>query len=347
MDSPLPSLEVWNAFRSRFSAEYFDVLANDTVKTIAKWNTDILFSSAPILMYGIDSSLLKLFTRTILSRIFDSNAHEVPKDAEYQYTNGSVKTTANYQYTSNYIEIDMSRIISGEKTFITEFLYKHIGSMKNIYQDKHVVVLHNVQTMTPLTWFSLRRPLETLSKNVIFIMTTPSLNNIDTTIRSRMMHVKATVSPEAMESFFEVFVDKMKIDCEKEIVLDPQDQLSYNIILLSRYFNPSQTIVSNVDNRLIAFLDDLLKETNMFKAIEKIRLFGYKILHFNVPLAYIMKKTIDYVANAKKYKKQKYCVHEIISLSASLEHKSLSIHRHILVFENYFLKLYKILCMKA
>jgi hypothetical protein len=349
--APLPSLEVWKTFRDRFSTDYFDILANDTIKVISKWDKDMLFSSAPILMFGIDGSLLKLFTRTLLCRIFQTNVNEVPKDAEYQFTNGSVKCIAKYSYTANYIEIDMSRIGSGEKTFITEFLYKHIGSTKHINQEKHVVVLHNVHTMTSLTWFSLRRPLEMLSKNVIFIMTTPTLNKIDATIRSRMMHVKATVGEEAMGSFFEVFVDKMEIndgiDSEKEIELDSQDHLSYNILLLSRYLDPTYTLTTNnVDTKIVTFLDEILKETNLLKVVERIRAFGYKILHFNVPLAYIMKITIEYVAEHKKFKKKNDIIQEVIALSANLEHKSLSIHRPILVFENYFLKLYKLLCIK-
>lgn len=335
-------LETWSKFQKNFVPRYFDILGNDRLKKLSKWSSTDLFESPHILFYGNEPTYLALCVEAVLRKMFNVDSCVVPKKAEFLFNNASVKHTAIYKHTDQWIEVDMSKISSGEKTFLTEFLYKHIGFTKNIHQEKHVIVLTNVHTMSSHSWFSLRRPLESLSRNVVFLMTTPTLNKIDSTIRSRFMHVHCSISPDDIGIFFENFVEDLDISCERDIELDVDKSLCHNILELSKYVENSpqnnNDKESYIDEKLENFVKDLLREKNLLKALENIRSFGYRILHFDIPLAVIMKYTIKILSKNKKCVKH---IHDIVSHAALMQHKSLGMHRHILVFENFFIYIYK------
>jgi len=329
MHSIVQTGKFWNEFQKDFPDKYFETLANKNILQIASMTQEELFNSPHVLLFGNEVSILKLYVHALLCRVFKKNI--ISKTAEFEYTNNSSKYTCNYKYSDVHLEIDMQEIISSERQFISEFIYKHIGNTRNIYQQKHIVVIHNIQSMTDATMFSLRRPLEQFSNNILFIVTTKSLSRIESAILSRFMYIKCRIEPDNLENFFEMFVSNKEI--EGTIEIDPTDGLTHNLLSLS--ISETQ---DNIKNRLENFIDELLKEKNVSKACELIRSFGYKILHFNVPLATIMKITVNKLMNNKHFKNN---IVEIVTLSANLEHKSLSLGKPILIFENYFLEIYK------
>ena len=329
MHSVLQTGKCWNEFQKDFPDKYFETLANKNILQIASMTQEELFNSPHVLLFGNEVTILKLYVHALLSKVFQKNV--ISKIAEFEYTNNSSKYTCNYKYSDVHLEIDMQEIISSERQFISDFIYKHIGNTRNIYQQKHIVVIHNIQSMTDATMFSLRRPLEQFSNNILFIVTTKSLSRIESAILSRFMYIKCRIEPDNLENFFEMFVSNKEI--EGTIEIDPTDGLTHNLLSLS--ISETQ---DNIKNRLENFIDELLKEKNVSKACELIRSFGYKILHFNVPLATIMKITVNKLMNNKHFKNN---IVEIVTLSANLEHKSLSLGKPILIFENYFLEIYK------
>jgi hypothetical protein len=327
----MKSIDYWNELTKDFHEKYFQILANPYVSKLSYLNQDELFSCPAILLYGADISILKMYVRSILQSIFKTII--LPKSQNYEFMNGTTKSSAQYLYSDYHIEIDLELLGSGEKQFITEFIYNNIGNTKHINQSKHIVVLHNLSCMSSVTQYSLRRPLEVFSNNILFIFTSPSLNKIERAITSRFMFIQCSIPDENMEKFIDVFVENK--DIENTIELNPNDTISHNILKLSLKDDNTET---KIEKKIHEFLDKLLKEKNIFKACELIRTFGYKLLHFNLTIAYIMRVTISYIT---KFKKLKPYIYDIVSLSANLEHQSVNIAKNIIIFEKYFLKIYQ------
>lgn len=334
-DETMKSIEYWNEFLEGFHEKYFPVLSNRYVSKLSSFSVDELFSCPAILLYGADISILKLYVISILESIFKTTIKT--KTKSYDFMNGTTKSSAQYQHSDYHLEINLELLGSGEKQFITEFIYHNIGNTRHINQPKHIVVLHHLSCMSSISQYSLRRPLELYANNILFIFTSPSLNKVEKALTSRFMFVQCSIPDENMERFIDVFMKDKQIDDEVE--LNPNDTISHNILRLSSKGKDGNDGKTNVEKKIHDFLDKLLKEKNVFKACELIRTFGYKLLHFNLTIAYIMKITLAYVAIHKKLKPH---IYSVVSLSADLEHSSIHIAKNIIIFEKYFLKIYEL-----
>ncbi|NDE61092.1 MAG: hypothetical protein EB038_02560, partial [Cyclobacteriaceae bacterium] len=147
------------------------------------------------------------------------------------------------------------------------------------------------------------------------------------------MPIKCTIPENILQLFFEDFLNANP-NIPDNIELDPSDGLARNLLIISQ----EHIVQNNISKYICNFIDTLLKEKNVMKVCELVRVSGYKILHFNVPLERIMKITISHLATIKKAKQY---ISDIISISANLQHKSLTVSKHIIVFEKYFLDIYK------
>lgn len=329
-------MDVWSSFRTNFYAKYFDIIANLHLERLSHLSEQEFMASPHIMLYGNDTTMLKLITDSILQRVLKRT--NTKKKGSFDVVNNNNKYTCPYLHCDTFIEIDMSQITSSEKQFVSEFICNHIACTRNVFQQKHVIVLHNVDTLTEQSSFALRRPIERYSSNIMFIWTTPSLSHIEPTLLSRFMPVRCQIDEANMLTFFETFIqhcihDNAMVYEQTEIEIEPCLGLTYNLIKLATHDNEN-----TVELSIRAFLKDLFKEPNILKASEAIRVFGYKILHFNVPIAYIMKVTISLLSEDKKFKKK---IVDIVQLSSELQHHSNKVSKHVLVLEQYFLRIYK------
>jgi hypothetical protein len=290
-----------------------------------------------------------MYVDVILSKIFDTPIKK--HNTSYEVVANNNKYNCPYKYSDFHLEIDIHQIVSAERQFISEFISNHIAKTKNITQQKHVIVMHNINSLNEQSMFALRYPIERLCKNVIFIFTAQYTSPIEPAFLSRCLLLRSNIEDEDMEEFFEYFISQNNIDptdgitknihklsisqnnIEDPVEIDPSDGIIKNILKLSKY-----NVENNIEKQLHLFIDQLLKEKNIFKACELIKSFGFKILHFNIPIANIMKITLDYLCNIKSFQKHLYY---LIQFSADLEYKSTKISKYILVFERYFIEIYK------
>jgi hypothetical protein len=328
------NIEIFKTFRSHFSSKYFDIIANDNLQKVATFSKLDLFTSPHILFYGNDPTLLRMIVDTIISKIFQEEL--VKKKCAYELTNNNNKYSCSYSYSKFHTEIDIESVLSAERQFISEFISGHIASTKNILQEKHIVVIHNINSLNENTMYALRYPIERLSNNVFFIFTSKTITGIEPALLSRCMPLRCNISIDNMEQFFEAFVENNNI--EDIVEIDPNDNILCNVLKLTK--NDS---TDNLHKKLHAFIDDIAVDKSIGSVCEKIRTFGYKILHFNVSIATIFKIVIKYASQHKLLKKH---IYHIVQLSANLQLKDVEMSKPILLFERYFMEIYRLLSVK-
>lgn len=322
-------------FREHFCETYFPLLANKVVNGICRFSPAELFCSPHLLMYGVESTVQVMYVDAILSRIFGTEITAAKRSATYEVSVSGTKHACPYTHSPHHVEIDMEalRIMgNAERHFIAEFITKHIATMRNVRQEKHIVVLHNCQAMQDQTMYALRRPVESCTRNVLFIFTTQSLGRMEPALKSRCMHIKCVIPASNVEAFWEKFVEDagVAMNDDDQIEIDPAHGIVKNILRLS-----SPLTLPATDINISAFLNDLLQEKSIVKAVEKIRVFAFRILQFAVPISRIMRACITHLCDVKGVN-----VGDVAILSAQLEYKSQSMSKHAILVEKYFLELY-------
>jgi hypothetical protein len=319
----------WKQFCYKFKDKYFDILANESLRRLSKYTPEDLFQNPHILLYGNETTVLKILTRAILETILQTTSRM--KKSTFEVVNNNNKYACPYKYCNTFIEIDMAEITSSERQFISEFIYKHIACTKNISQEKHIIVMHNVNTLSENSIYALRQPLEKFSKNILFIFTTKNLSIMQPAILSRFMMIRCNFQEDNLINFFEEFATDHEIEGDVEI--DPGEGLVMNLLRMA-----TPDMESTITRVIRTFMESLLKEKNIIKACEMVRVFAYKIMHFNVSIATIMKETITICQKDKRLLKH---IHKIIQLSAELEHQSRLVNKQTMILEQYYLCIYK------
>jgi hypothetical protein len=325
----MDNIDYLHNFQTEFNEHYFDLLANTRIHRLCSLTIDELFGSPHLLFYGNDPTILKMYVDVILTRIFKTTI--VKRSTTYDVMANNNKYSCPYKYSDVHLEIDIDQIVSAERQFISDFISNHIAKTKNISYQKHIIVMHNVNSLHEQSMYALRYPIERLSRNVYFIFTAKTTSRIEPSFLSRCFQIRSNIQEENIEQFFEHFLERNKI--EDEIEIDPTDGVINNILKLSKCDIPN-----NIEKQLTLFIDQLLKEKNIFKGCELIRSFGFKILHFNVPIATIMKITLNYLGTLKQFDKY---IYDLVKYSTELEYKSISVSKPILIFERYFAEIYK------
>lgn len=317
----------WEVFRDRF-AEYLPVLGNDAVIRLTQMSQDSFFESPHLLLYGNSPTVLGLMSRTIVETVMGTKSRMM--SASYEVTSNNNKYSCPYLHCATHMEINMAEIKSAEKQFVCDFIHKHISTTKSMNQRKHIVVMHNVDTLSTQSSFALRRPIESAANNVMFIFTCPTLANLETAILSRFCLVRCNFTTDTKTAFLERFAQDQCID--GDILMDPNDCIVLTLLSIS-----CPEVRSTTEKVVKTFLADLFKEKNILKACDGIRTFAYKILHFNVPIATVMKTVITALGEDKSFRGR---IAEVVQLSADLECKSHHVSKVCLVLEHYFLRLY-------
>ena len=319
----------WQSFQSNFDSKYFELLAPHIVKKIAALDLQSFVELPHIILFGQDMSLLQLFVDSILKKVL-RNPSLVKHKAELEIACNSTKHVIKFQHSTFHNEVDMEDVQSGQRQFLMEFVHKHISMTKTVLPgvSKRIVVLHSMDKCQHQ--FAMRKILETCSNNVIFIMTTRSMNSINDAICSRSMCINGSVSNANFELFFEKFVDDHGID---EAEIDRSDGTTYTILNLG---------ASKQDDGLEKCVRDhivyILATPDLHKVICSNREFAYKMLHYQTPCSRIFKHIID---SCSKNKLQKNRIIDIIAHAANLEHKSGMMSKPSMLVERILLAVWK------
>jgi hypothetical protein len=319
----------WREFSSNFSNKYFQHIANARLRGLASFSKEDLFQCPNIMLYGTDTTLLKLYTDAILSSIFKRPVTK--KSATYDVSSNNNKYNCPYKYSDVHIEVDMEHVPNPEKQYICEFISKHVAQTKNINQPKHIVVIHNMNMVSAQVMNSLKKPTDS-NTNVLFILTSSRISNIDYAIKSRCLHVRCNTEYDDLETFLETFVEGQNIPDQVEV--DPDDGL---VKILMKLGLSERTCESTLSKNVREFITDLFKEKSLPSACEKIRTFAHKILHFNFPVARIFQECIQLFVKDKRLENHMFAIAE---LSADLELKSRQMSKPVIILEHYWTQIY-------
>ena len=338
----LQTAKYWLLFKQLSESKYFDTIANERIKRIASLTKNELFSSPNMLFYGNDISILMIYIDAIVKRVFGLTSL-TKRQTSQEY--GSTKVTLAYKYTDVHIEVDMESMTSAERQGFCEYLSKDVATTKNIRQDKHVIVIHNMQTMSDNNINTLRKIVDSCP-NVMFLMTSKSINCIDASFKSRCMLVRSNTEEDDLTSFFETFAEEHMTETNDTLDIYPSEGIVMNLLRMSFPYMDK----TSVEHKIEAFIDTLMLEKDICKAYESIRVFGHNILHFGVTLKTIMTYSMSYInKKLKKRVKEKQITSDILNarmrdlvlVSAQLEAKSCLFAKPILIIEKYFLQIHQ------
>lgn len=313
----------WKHFVANFNA-YFEHLANENIKALAGLPPEHFLEFASIMLYGNDMSLLRLYVDAVLSNIFSVDASK-KSTAVFETSGNSTKTECEYKSSPVHIEINIDKLKGCDKQFLSEFVSGHIVRTKNINNRKHIIVFHGVDLLSQNAAFALRKILE-CTNNAVFLMTCTRTSKVCGAITSRCTMFRCNVPDENVGNCLEAMMDNLDMD---EISLHDSGAIVATLL------RPSGG-EDELTRCIYEFIDMLSKVGQLEKAIDAIRSFSFKMMHMNVPIAYVMRHALQRMENMGVRD-----LSDSLALAASLEHKSLFTNKTNLPIERFLLNVYK------
>ena len=276
-----------------------------------------------IILYGNNKRYLEAFFYSYLKNLYSIKNIKIHQNT-FQYVNSSnVSSDIEYYYSDYHFEFDYSdKYIKFIKSIIVN---------SSITGRQIVFFIKNMDKNNSDQQIGLTRLLEQYS-NVKFIFTVNTLNNINNSILSRSICFNLSFSIEKIHIFLNSF---LKTDYDFNTFLDYYHKSDSNIIIYLWNYNNNFN-----DTRLVQSIKSVLinitKERNHLNIVMKIRELCYRLYHMSIPISYIAKKVIEFYS-------QKKILQDVIELSAHCDHLSNIGTKDILVYEKYFLNIYKII----
>jgi DNA polymerase III delta prime subunit len=242
--------------------------------------------------------------------------------------------------STNYTEINLARNNFYDRWIITDYI-QNIIKMKPINQDRHIIVLKDLDKASHNCFMALRRIMEIYTNNALFICTATNLSHITEAIRSRCFCIRCPLQPEKS---FKLFLNHYIKDKNilKNVILKSNRNINTAVML---QYKP------NFVNEIVNVLDDeiknhhqIMKKTKDIFIIAKLnRDFLHKILNFDYDNKDIIKLFRDYMIKLYIKKEDNQTISKIISISAKTDHELATCGKDFFVFEKYLLLLYKII----
>lgn len=264
-----------------------------------------------IIIFGNDKTYMDAYVH---EHLMESNERHVPiqkKKATWE--------DIEYEFSDFHFEFDFS--------------HKHIAFIKSIIRNKSiskrrvVFYLRNIDEVYKSDQSALTRLFEQYWQ-VRFIMSARSLSNVHENLFSHGVFINIAFDVDKLYEF----VDKSAV-CQSDFKTRYFEKHGQNII--SIVLNKDQSELT-IENYIKECINGLKKERSQLNLIMKVREMCYRLYHMNVPLHYICKFVLFMFKDFKRYV-------DLVMLCAESEHASLQITKGILIYENFFLKLIKLL----
>lgn len=234
----------------------------------------------------------------------------------------SSSSELNYIYSDYHFEFDYS-----DKYL--EFI-KSITSNNTITNRQIIIFMKNVDAVPKGHQYALRRMLERY-QHVKFFMSCRSLSDMEPAIMSRSFLLNCCFPRQRIHNCLKgVFADQMDESKLKEILQENNHNIISTIIYISNKFEKPK-----IEQHMVAFLKGMTKERNPLNVVMNIRELCYKLFHLNVDFPYVCNVVISALAQHKK-------LPDIVDLSASIDRQNCVSNKNIILYEKYFLEVYKI-----
>lgn len=259
-----------------------------------------------LLFYGYDITLCKYYVNRLLGK----------KDQPIkltEHTTNVLGVDIVYFTSPDFIELNLKTHLSKERSSLVEFI-KTLTSTRKASNQKHIIILNNIDALNFQLQYKLRRTLEKASTNASFIgishtlskmieplqsrfslVRTPLLTNnekkhICTNIKTYMKSDKDTTDLLKYLKNIELFQDIVSINISFFLVED--DAKNFTKICKSFKF---------IDNEVKALFTNFTKNKNIQDSIQEIRQFIYTLIHYNIDHKIIVQSIITCTSKMKAY----------------------------------------------
>lgn len=311
-------------------------------------NANSLQYSPHILLYGNDYGLNKFYTNQILSFNFP-NIQTVPTPINVSGID------IEFNQNSYFLEVNLNTHLNKEKSALIDFI-KSITNTKSVFQNKHIIVLQNIDALNIQMQCKLRRIIETSDDNTIFIAVCSKISKLMEPIISRFCALRIPMLDNKQKtSLMKKYIQECEVNDEEEYKKAISTSIKNNylvtfqdVILCFIITNFDHT---NLTKRIKTYqfvkneLEGLFKKFPNFKSIhdatDTIRTVIYKLIHYNLPHNDLAKLIIDITSSKKSIFENK--IYDIVQIVTKFDMDMIKInqckivHAYDEMFFNLFL----------
>ena len=260
------------------------------------------------LVYGYDTSLCKYYVYKMLCKNNE-------KITSYEHTINVLGTDIQYANCNQFLEFNLKTHLSKEKTAMVE-LIKNITSTRKPSNEKHVIVMLNIDAMNLQLQYRLRRIIEKSSDNASFVCVCNLLAKVIEPLQSRFSLMRTPILTKTEKQYMCTHIQNLLqsdkdtnglIKCLKN--MDSfQDVMS---LVLSFYYVDNEQVLEDmsksmkrfkfVENEIKVLFSSFVKSKSTITSINDIRDFVYKIIHYNIDHKIIIRYAIATLSSIKAY----------------------------------------------
>lgn len=278
-------------------------------------------------LYGRNTMATRIVARKHIAYLF--GRAQLPFVEKGSEGHVELESKASIPYTSytDYIELDIEHIMQSADKMVLPEVLKHLTSQKNVTGKRHVILLHNIDSMNKNIMHAMRKVLETYSLNAYIIMTCSVMSSITDAIKSRCISINCCL--KNLQQLTKDILDKTRPELlpYADQILTRANHDPVNLIILLELPSPD-----TFKGHLTTFIESRLLEVCTSKSQElleaKLRDFCTKITAACVPLPMVAQKIIDFTSIHVPEK-----VHQVVNMATEMEHRTIISNKMLFALE--------------
>lgn len=260
---------IWSIFKVHFK----DIISQH--QYYSKWFTFLKNYNHNVLLYGPSGFPTDLFIDEILQDMYDiQHLHK---------TECTWGKEIIYYHNPHFLEINlMHPTVNKNLTSICKFLIDIIKN-KNISNEKHCIIIKNIDLLDKDDFSSYRIILERYSSNVCFICTAHNIDRIDVPVKSRFTLVRMPLFTH--QEIIDIF-HKMQIKLNSHIVDSKHWRNIIKAIFITELERNGTEITEEFCQLNFPPLLEFAEKKN--HTITDVKTFSYKCFQYNITIREIV-----------------------------------------------------------
>ena len=258
-------------------------------------------------------------------------------------TINSVTYDVSMHSCNYFLQFNPSEHSAYDKHVIADII-KPIVEQPNVFYPRHIVVINNIDQLSSYALMFLRRMIEVLFKEALFIFTANSISSIPDPIKSRCSLIRCPLltSAQIMQIYHTLETPDDYLEPSiLENLINISERNIYNFLIATYTYAITKDInkcALSWETDIKEFFDAIKKTRSSYTAYVKIREFCFKIIHYNEKHASIFNSILKALASkhgADNAKMTKY-----VSILANADALLSSCTRVNFVYEQMLLQIY-------
>jgi DNA polymerase III delta prime subunit len=287
--------------------------------------------------YGHPGSFKNLYPYYLIKKLTGTYNTNTRKIVEKLVINNNV-VEFELILNDNFIEINPSLYGFYDKFIITNYI-QNLIKIRNITQRKHIILFRDLDKLSNNSYMTLRRILEKYSNNTLFIFTSTNISCINEAIISRCQNIRCTIETEKnLKNFLSFYIeDKNNI---KKIIQKSNRDIN-KIMFMHSKINSDEEQKLILQNSIKEQIQFIKKTKDFLKVIKENRNFLNQILNFSYNNEEIIQEFK--IILLKIFKKYQSKISLVFDLLRELDANLINAQKDFFAYEQFLLKLYKII----